>query len=157
VKHPGLQWCYGLAVVLISLSSASAKPPASDEKEAAAMVARDFIKALASGETQDLAEQTTDPFFFDGRVVKGRANIEKYFRERLSESLAELKRHPDAQVDVFSYQTAKSLFGKPPMKFSRIKLKRCLFAAVSYKKRRGFLLILKKLKKEGWRVTAVTD
>jgi len=146
-----------LCVFCVLVTGQVSRAAEADQSAQASQVATDFIHTLASGETADLLSLVSDPFTVEGRILKGQEQITGFLEERLAATRAELRKQPDARIEVFPYQTAVERFGKPPRKFSHINLKRCLFAAVTYPKRRGFLLILKKHKKDSWRVTAVTD
>lgn len=127
------------------------------DAQAVAQAAHDFLSAMAAGQAHVLAGLGTDPFDFDGRQVKGLTLIMKEWERVLARSSNDLKKSLGTQIDIFGYKTAELKFSKPPKKFSYLKLRRCLFAAVTFDNRNGFLLIFKKDKKKKWRVAAITD
>jgi hypothetical protein len=149
-----------LAVVIIL--SLAGNPGAQEgslpdpDAQAVAKASNDFLAAMAAGQARELADLGTDPFDFDGRRIKGLDPIMRHWERVLSRSEKKLKNLEESQIDIFGYKTAELKFGKPPKKFAYLNLRRCLFAAVTFEDRDGFLLIFKKTKKK-WRVAAVTD
>jgi len=145
-----------LAVLLVlPLQGALAQPD--PDAQAVAEATHEFLTAMAAGEAHVLAGLGTDPFDFDGRRVKGLTPILKKWERVLTRHGKDLQNPEGTKIDIFGYKTAEMKFGKPPKKFSYLNLRRCLFAAISFKNRNGLLLIFKKDKKKKWRVTAVTD
>ena len=150
-----------LALLVVALFGPTAGSPVdfltTEEGQEVAEAAQNYLEKFQERDAAQLALMGTDPFTFEGRVLKGQKEIEtfyqKYFKVR-GRAIPDLQ---DVRVEVFDYATALEKFGKPPKKFSHIPLKRCMFAAVHFEHRPGLLLILVKSKKEGWRVTAVTD
>jgi hypothetical protein len=126
------------------------------DAQAVAQAAHEFLSAMASGQAHVLAGLGTDPFDFDGRRIQGLNPIMKEWEQVLSRRGKELKNPQGTQIDVFGYQTAEMKFGKPPKKFSYLNLRHCLFAALTFENRNGFLLVFRKDKKK-WRVAAITD
>ena len=124
---------------------------------ASAEAARQFIDAMQEGDAAGLAAQGTDPFTFEGRRLEGRAVIETFWKQALEAGGQRFGNQAGARVDVMSHESATTRFGKPPAKLSHLPLERCLFAAVTFERRHGYLLILVESPKNTWRVTAVTD
>jgi hypothetical protein len=143
------------ALLLVPARGVLAQPD--PDAQAVAQATHDFLTAMAAGEAHVLAGLGTDPFDFDGRKVKGLNPIMKQWERVLTRHGGDLKNPEGTQIDIFGYKTAEMKFGKPPKKFSYLNLRRCLFAAITFEKRNGLLLIFKKDKKKKWRVTAVTD
>jgi hypothetical protein len=145
----------GIVLVVFSLVSLrSSAENIADQSEIFELL-QAYVEDLAKGNIEDLVAAGTDPFTFDGRVVKGRKNIGIFYQKIITRG--DLDDQAEANIELFDYQAALKRFGEPPGKLSHLKLKRCMFAAVTYASRRGFLIVLTKTRKEGWRVTAVTD
>ena len=124
---------------------------------AVAQATHELLSAMAAGQAHVLAGLGTDPFDFDGRQIKGLMPIMKEWERVLARGGNALKKPQGTQIDIFGYKTAEMKFSKPPKKFSCLNLRRCLFAAVTFDNRNGFLLIFKKDQKKKWRVAAIPD
>jgi hypothetical protein len=138
------------------LSAQKADLPDPDA-QAVAQATHEILSAMAAGQAHVLAGLVTDPFDFDGRKVKGLQPLMKEWERVLAQAGSALKQPRGTQIDIFGYKTAELKFSKPPKKFAYLNLSRCLFAAVTFENRNGFLLIFKKDRQKRWRATAVTD
>lgn len=124
---------------------------------ASAEAARQFIDAMQESDAAALAAQGTDPFTFEGRRLEGRVAIESFWQKTLADRGQRFSNQAGARVDIMSHETALERFGQPPAKLSHLPLAKCLYAAVTFERRHGYLLILVESPKDTWRVTAVTD
>ena len=160
MRRAVLQLALLLATMLVlpggSLFAQKADKPDPDA-QAVAQATHEFLSAMAAGQAHVLAGLGTDPFDFDGRRIKDLKPIMKEWERVLARSGNALRKPQGTQIDIFGYKTAEMKFSKPPKKFSYLNLRRCLFAAVTFDNRNGFLLIFKKDKTKKWRVAAVTD
>jgi len=143
-------------LLLAQLDDVPEVPEAAHKLEPAE-VAHNFLRAMMNAESGELAQLGTDPFTFDGRVVKGREKIESFWKRFMKRNSGELDDLASGEITIYKYTEAVEKFGSPPAKFSHLKLKRCRFAAISFNKRNGILLILFRNKKKAWQVTAVSD
>jgi len=130
--------------------------PASDQEQAT-QAARLFVDTLQTAKAGLLAEMGTDPFSFDGRRVEGRKAIRDEWKAVFAKHGQGLKRAGRPKIEIMDYPKAEARFGKPPAKFDPLKPERCWFAAVSFPKRAGLVLIISKDKQAGWLVAGVTD
>jgi hypothetical protein len=147
------------AFLAVPAGSVLAQKPAAPDPDAQAVAhaTHEFLTTMVTGQAHVLAGLGADPFDFDGRKVKGLNAIMKQWEQVLSAHGKDLRNPEGTQIDIFGYKTAEMKFSKPPKKFSYLNLRRCLFAAITFKNRNGILLIFKKDKKKKWRVAAVTD
>jgi hypothetical protein len=119
--------------------------------------AHNFLSRLVAAELDDLVKLGTDPFTFDGRILKGQEEIKACWKRFLARNKRELEFLLKGETTIYDYNAAVEKFGVPPKKFSHLRLKQCKFAVFTFAKRNGVVLILSPDKKKGWRVTAVTD
>jgi hypothetical protein len=137
----------GLAVLawLAGAAGARAQDELPEEREIqreVAAVAEKFIDALLLKDASLLSGLGTDPFTFDGRVVRDRVAIMRRWKTYLEGPAGKLSDQPGIEMNVFSYNKAVSLYGPPPAKLSHLKLDKCRFATLTFAKRDGFMLIL---------------
>jgi hypothetical protein len=130
---------------------------AASPEDEATVVARQYVDAMTSGRSEQLAALGSDPFSFDGRVVKGRAAIAGRWSEILTRQGEELNGMEPTGIRVIAHDAMLKEFGPPPQKFSKLPLKRALYAVVTFEARPGFVLILDRLPKAVWQVIAVVD
>ncbi len=162
-----------LAMLLVTAPLAAAGP-SSPEKEAldtmvpddmklttdeekVAEVVRVFVETLQDTKASLLADMGTDPFNFDGRVVEGRKAIRDEWKKVFEKRGKSLQRSGKPGVELLDYPKAKARFGEPPAKFDPLVPRKCWFAAVTFPKRSGLVLIVTKDKEAGWLVGGVTD
>lgn len=120
-------------------------------------LAKNFVAALAGADVSRLLELGADPFSFDGREVSGREQLSQAWRQLAEKKTALWHRLQDAHIETMLYADAVERFGPPPAKFRKLGLRRCHFAAVRLAGRKGFLLIMKKDRKDTWHVVAVAE
>lgn len=162
-----------LAAVLVIVPLAAAGPKSPEEaaldamvpddmklttdEEKVAEVVRVFVETLQDTKPSLLADMGTDPFDFDGRQVTGRKAIRDEWKAVFKKRGKSLQRAGKPSVELLDYPKAKARFGKPPAKFDPHKPEGCWFAAVTFPKRSGLVLIVSKDKEAGWLVAGVTD
>ncbi|HOX46278.1 MAG TPA: hypothetical protein PK668_21925 [Myxococcota bacterium] len=142
---------WACACLVLGLSAAAtaqpagrppAVPPEQETQRQVAVVAEEYLEVLLAGKADILAALGTDPFTFDGRVVKGRQEIMRTWQRMLSGPAGKLAEQPGLQLAVFDHAKALELFGPAPAKLAHLALPRCMFVAVTFEARKGFLLVL---------------
>jgi hypothetical protein len=137
-------------------------PPEIEDQRLAAVAAERFLDTLLAGEEElrpllagnpspdallaakaaRLAGLGTNPFTFDGRQAAGPTDIMRRWRAYLEGPAGKLVDQPGLKLSVFGHKKAVELFGPAPAKLAHLALDKCMFAAVTFEKRRGFLLVL---------------
>ena len=147
---------YGIVLLAqLSWSIETLEPTTKNQEATRASIL--FLEALDQGQADILAGLGTDPFIFDGRLVKTRTEINNFWQQLLKKHSGELDRQTKARLSIVNYQTAVAKFGRPPKSWVYLNLRKCKFAIVTFEKRNGMLLILQKSGRDSWRVAGVTD
>jgi hypothetical protein len=137
---------FGLLAAAPAAAQPTDKPPVvAPELEAqrvVAVVAEEYLEALLARQADVLAGLGTDPFTFDGRVVAGRMEIMHTWQRMLAGSAGKLADQPGLKLSVFDHAKALELFGPAPTKLAHLALPKCMFVAVTFEARKGFLLVL---------------
>ncbi len=145
-----------LATGLVCLAVVCGAFASEADKYQAGEVAYEFVKAVGQGNVERLLDLSTDPFNFDGREVAG-AERKTEWESFLQRNRSARRIFDRAKLENLDYAEVVKRFGPPPEKFSKLPLKSCIFSVVSLPERTGFLLILRQVEKETWRVAAATD
>jgi len=117
-------------------------PPELEAQRQAAVVAEQFLESLLARRAEALAGLGSDPFTFDGRVVQGRLAIMRAWERMLAGPAGGLAEQPGLKLSVFDHKKALELFGPAPAKLAHLALPRCMFVAITFEGRKGFLLVL---------------
>ena len=127
-----------------------------DQESRIRSVCQIVVDLMVENKPKLLAKIGTDPFTFDGRIIKGYQAIEKAWKPILSRSQASLSQQKGSRFEILDFKAVVARFGKPPKKFSHLPLRKCRFVVCRFDSRPGMMLIV--LKMEGaWMVTAITD
>ncbi len=137
------------------------EPPRASElpgetESTALKTARAFVSAMDSEQLEPLFLLCGDPFNFDGRVVSGREEILRDFRNVLASQRESLGGKQKIDIEILTLSQATERFGPPPKKFAGAFPPGAVFAAVTFEKRPGFLLVVVR-KKADWKVVGIAE
>lgn len=127
-----------------------------ETENTALKTARAFVAAMGSEQLEALSALCGDPFNFDGRVVFGREEILRHFRQALAPQQESLGGKQKIDIEVLTLSQATERFGPPPKKFAGAFPPGAVFAAVTFEKRPGFLLVVVR-KKADWKVVGIAE
>ncbi|NMB74772.1 MAG: hypothetical protein GYA21_06540 [Myxococcales bacterium] len=132
-------------------------PELPGETESTALkTARAFVSAMGSEQDEALSALCGDPFNFDGRVVSGREEILRHLRLALAPQRESLGGKQKIDIEILTLSQATERFGPPPKKFAGAFPAGAVFAAVTFERRPGFLLVIVR-KKADWKIIGIAE